>query len=683
MRKLKSIEIKNFKGIPSFKLDFDKETNVHGANRAGKTTLFDAHVWLFSGKNSEDKQAFTIKPQTKKGDPIHHLETLVEEVWEIDGEDISLKRVFSEVWRKKSGSTEKQLTSHKTDYYIDGIPKKEKEYNSHIEKDFNLSMVKLLSNPLYFNSLKDEKKREVIMSFAGEISNDVILDSFVDDQNRLDYKSLIFMLEKGHSLTDAKKRIKDSITKLNKDYDRIPSRIDEVQRDMPKKVNETKIKAEIKNKEDELKKIEEEEKSLLKTIKAEQESLQFIKDKISQLETKKYTIEKNIKKNASLVVDKEQSKKDKLKKECESLKKNIDSKEKEVKENERKLSELDAKINPLRENVRGIAAEKFELDPNSTICPTCKQELENAEDIATKLEQNFNLDKAERVENLNIEGKKLVESKAELEKSIEDKTISLIETKAKHSELLIKFQEVKVPELKYEYSGNEDWDKVVKEISEQEAKITEPKAKGLDDDRKQEKELILSAVSELKDELRVNDTVDKKEARIDQLKSEQQDITNKVNDLNKELNSITEFEESKMRIVESRVNDKFNVVKFRLFERHMNGEPKPCCVCLVDGVPFDDANNAGQVQAGLDIISAFSEKYDQYFPIFIDNRESVTEIPEMKCQIVNLVVNPLCKELTKMDSIVPLEFDLMTAIENGDIKRWLRENNMERMAEQI
>ena len=44
-----------------------------------------------------------------------------------DGEIITLQKIFHEVWKKKRGSASTELTGHTTDYFINGVPFKEKD----------------------------------------------------------------------------------------------------------------------------------------------------------------------------------------------------------------------------------------------------------------------------------------------------------------------------------------------------------------------------------------------------------------------------------------------------------------------------------------------------------------------------------------------------------------------------
>ena len=50
--KLLKLKLKNFKGIKDFTLETDgKNVNVYGENGTGKTTIFDAFLWLLFDKD--------------------------------------------------------------------------------------------------------------------------------------------------------------------------------------------------------------------------------------------------------------------------------------------------------------------------------------------------------------------------------------------------------------------------------------------------------------------------------------------------------------------------------------------------------------------------------------------------------------------------------------------------------
>src|SRR5690554_3817423 len=112
MRKItiKELTLQNFKGIKKLHLkDLGKETFILGANGSGKTTVFDAFVWLLFGKDSTDRTNFEIKTLDENNKVIHKLEHEVSAILEVDGEEVKLQRIFKEKWVKKRGSLEAEF----------------------------------------------------------------------------------------------------------------------------------------------------------------------------------------------------------------------------------------------------------------------------------------------------------------------------------------------------------------------------------------------------------------------------------------------------------------------------------------------------------------------------------------------------------------------------------------------
>ena len=70
----------------------------------------------------------------------------------------------------------------------------------------------------------------------------------------------------------------------------------------------------------------------------------------------------------------------------------------------------------------------------------------------------------------------------------------------------------------------------------------------------------------------------------------------------------------------------------------INGGVEECCETLYNGVPYSTGLNTGhKIIVGLDIINTLSEHYGFRPPIFVDNAESVTDLPEMQAQVIRLV----------------------------------------------
>lgn len=100
-----------------------------------------------------------------------------------------------------------------------------------------------------------------------------------------------------------------------------------------------------------------------------------------------------------------------------------------------------------------------------------------------------------------------------------------------------------------------------------------------------------------------------------------------------------------MDILEKKVNKLFKFVSFRLFAEQVNGGIAETCVCEYKGVRYPTLNTAAKLLAGLDVLNTLSTFYAVCAPVFCDNRESVTFIPETSSQIISLFVSPDDKKL--------------------------------------
>ena len=90
-----------------------------------------------------------------------------------------------------------------------------------------------------------------------------------------------------------------------------------------------------------------------------------------------------------------------------------------------------------------------------------------------------------------------------------------------------------------------------------------------------------------------------------------------------------------------RVNGRFPTVRFRLFEEQKDGGLREVCEASVDGVPYGALNTAAKLRANVEITAAFGRAAGASLPLFLDNRESVTELDiPSGMQIINLSVKP-------------------------------------------
>jgi hypothetical protein len=122
-------------------------------------------------------------------------------------------------------------------------------------------------------------------------------------------------------------------------------------------------------------------------------------------------------------------------------------------------------------------------------------------------------------------------------------------------------------------------------------------------------------------------------------------IEREYNEIGEQLFDLEEFIKGHLEVTSSKINGMFKTMDFRLFEDQVNGGYKAVCEPLIDGVPFGAANYGAKVTAGIEVAQVLQKHKGVNLPIWVDNRESIVEIPEVEMQIVNLVVQKSKKKL--------------------------------------
>jgi DNA repair protein SbcC/Rad50 len=657
---LKRLTLINFKGIRNLTIDFGQQTNIFGRNEAGKTTIADAARWLLFGKDSTDRADFEIKTLDSRNLVIPKLSHEVEGVFEINGSEETAKKVLEEKWEKKRGTSEAVFTGNQTAYFWNGVPLKQGEYQAKIGSLLDERIFKLITNALHFNdSLKWEDRRSVLIQIAGNITDHDIAAGDTE------YEQLLSEIGK-ETLKDFKAKKNTEKKKLKEALETLPTRIDEATRSMPDPIDFAVVEKNIAGKKNELAGIETQLSDRVAAMKEKHDAINGKQKEIHVLRSEFKAAEYKIK--ADL-----QQKKSARENEISSLKNQTRNLNDELTRNktdyliaEKRKAAIVGEQATLRENWNklnseqsAVLKEEFSFDESKCSCPTCKQRLpeENISAQKATLEKNFNTDKAARVKtitgkmeaiastgkDLGLEVTALDTKVADLMKTndeILEKAQSLVDRVAQLEAEHNKLSANEATELSTALQSSEGLSTLIGKIMSIEAEIEALNTPEQLDEMKQKKILVQGEIDLLNKQLSTKDQIEKTKKRIADLEAEEKNLAQQIADLEKIEFVIERFERAKSDEVEKRVNDRFKHVRFKLFEKQINGGEAPCCHTLYKGVPWSDLNTAGKIWAGLDIISVLNEHYDVKAPIFLDNRESTTDIPEIDAQIINLIVSP-------------------------------------------
>lgn len=182
--KLQTLTLSNFQGMKRFTLPVHgRNASIYGENATGKTTIANAYAWLLTGKSSTGSKGFTPKTNDNTGGEVHNLDHCAEaELTLDDGGTVTLKKVFHEVYKKKRGHAESEFSGNTIDYYINGVPTKEKDYTQFIQEALGgEERMKMLTMPGYFlRDLDHKKRREVLTEIFGEEDDQAVIDSMAE-----------------------------------------------------------------------------------------------------------------------------------------------------------------------------------------------------------------------------------------------------------------------------------------------------------------------------------------------------------------------------------------------------------------------------------------------------------------------------------------------------------------------
>ena len=628
--KLVQLNLQNFKGIEFGDFRFTNNTIIRGDNATGKTTVFDALCWLLFGKDSLDRADFQIKT-LKNGEPVHNVNHMVQAAFDNeDGTGFTLKRIYREKYSNPRGG-EVKLTGHTTDYFINDVPSKEKEYKAFINNMINEDVFKLITNPLFFNEQYTwQNRRKLLLEMCGDVDDASVINS-KDELKRLTE------LLNGRSVDEQRKIIASKKTAINKELDMIPVRIDEAVKCKPTPLEaEQKLKDDIATIETAIKQLEEDKSVIVNGLDGAERTAKIrevkrkLADRKSQLMNEHTDNERRLEheyKLSLVQLQMAESERDRYKdREYE-----LDS---QIKQEEARIEKLQAEFDTFN---------KQQFDDEN--CPTCGQPYP-AEKRA-ELEAMFNIQKATNLE----EWQKLIDSaKALRQNYIEQKEIMQVKVDGMSSQI-------------EELSNTKDTkQKAMNEVGEvdldNDVQVNDLKAElfmlELDEDNTSDDQLkrIDSELSELADkrstlqtELTKYDVIRDITKRINELEQEQQRLINEKNLVDETAFLLDEFVKAKVEMLEDTINKHFTITTFKMANVLVNGSVEDCCETMVDGVPYRSLNNAARINAGIDIINALTKFYNVTAPVFIDNAEAVTKFVNCNSQTVKLIVDETCKEL--------------------------------------
>lgn len=639
--KILNLKMSNFRGIKAMEINFDgKDTDIFGANGTGKTTVANAICWLLLDRPATEEADFD--PKTIGAHGVKHSAAITLAL--DDGQELLLSKDFYEKWTRKRSAAEAEFTGNVTDYYIDGVGAKKKEYMAAVERacGVDIEKLKMLLVLGYFaDTMKTEDKRKILFELAGEFTDEDVFAKKPDLNDLASYLVMPGSTNKTYTIEQWRKIAADQRSSLNKKLELLPTRIDEAQKLIPEDMaDETVLINKLQALDEERTKIEEARASL-NTADGQKESLRAA---ISGLEVDLATKRAEYIKKSGDANSKINAAIDELNTERRTLADDLDALKRQQKASETDCAQMKAERERLMKEYADVQAKQW--DHGQETCPSCGQPL--PADRIEELRAAFNEEKSKKKDLINKRGQACSSDKIAAEEARIDEAkakIPAMEEKLKECQQRIENLRESLTEAPAFETTDAYWE-ITNRINDLQAKL-QAGVGAPDETAKLHDEKLQSLKGEIQSvTLRIAQVRAAKDSkkRVAELEQELRDTSASLEKIERGIHLCEEFTRTKAAMITDSVNGNFRFVRFVLFRDQINGGLKEICEPTVENkdgawVEYRSANYAAQINAKLDIIDTLNQHYKTNLPIIMDQGESVTAPLPVSEQLIRLIVS--------------------------------------------
>lgn len=593
---------------------------ISGENGVGKSTLKRMIQYMLGTRDENGKEIRGIRPHDESGVDIDGLTTTTELTVLVDGLENTLKRTCFQEKNRKGEYTGKENLQ----YFVDDVKKCTKKAYEEFVSSFIPSMVCISAQELL---MKDTAGRRAMLGVFSKHDTDSVID-----ENE-EFEPLKAKL-KANTVADLKKTCRDKIKEKTKERDAYPARIDEIEKQkvdidlaelelLKNSLNEQIL--EVKEMQDNIDKKSEEYDKLT-------DGIMELKFELSDLERKaNEELEKHKKELQSQINEKNEY--------LFNIGNGIQKNNREIAEYEQKIESEEKNRNRLLDLWNKVNSEVF--DESTAICPTCHRKLPQEE--RESLLGNFEKSKAERIaeiEKKGLEAKNEIDNTKEMIHRLQECNKDNLANKEKlEKEVSDIEKQLSALPVSIDISYREDVKAIKEKIAEKEAAMQ--RGNSTNEVRQQLREkyndfqIQLNEVQSRIDKAYENNRIDE---RIEELRKKQRELSQEIADIERELELLKKFERKKAELLENDVNENFDFVQFRMFEKMVGSDDlRDVCHILVNGESYDrNLNFSNRLLAEVDICLGFQRKYDVKLPVLLDNAESINDsrFPKIENQLI-------------------------------------------------
>ncbi len=627
---LKRVVLENFMCYAHAEFDFYAITKIMAKNGKGKSTIATAYLWCLFNCDYELKDNPVVRREVD-GKSVDDMDTSVELTLDVDGKEITMKKVQKRTY-SKDGSSYKDDNK----YFINDVPKTLKDFNAYLDVDMNV--FKMCSNVNAFLNQKPAEMREYLFGLVGDVTD---LDIA---QQKAELAELVPLLNK-YAVEELSAMNKATKTKITKDLPILDGQIKEKERDIQLKqaieVSDLELLKNSLKKQitDCVAKQTDNDKLMAEYDKASSDILN-LKFELSDMSRK--ANEENVKARRD-IENKISEKKDYLINIANTIQENnseISGYQNDIENGTRERNRLADVWNKIKE-------EKF--DENTTICPTCHRELP-AEEIES-LKNSFEKTKADRLAKVEKDGLKAkadVDNARDMIPKLEECNKENIVNQQKLEEEVADFEkQLSGLPQEIDVSTTEEYKALEQQIAEKEQAMHKANdISAVKAELKAQETALRQQLAECESRIAKSDTA-ADEQRLEELRQTKIDSEQNKANAEKILDLLDELDKAKNEALTETVNSHFSLVKWQLFEYAKNGNYKSCCIPTVDGksILTTMSNKGNRILGRVDICNSIQKISGISVPIILDDSESLDEQNQKKVadmvdsQLIMLIVN--------------------------------------------